>query len=478
MSEQNEQNVSETLQGSTQPSTNLPTDEEIQQAVDKAMENKLKPIPGAYYLDLQMRINELVKESDFVGSFLQVINCKFDRTVPTACVGTNAKERSIQLRFGPDFYDELTTKQRVAILKHEVLHIVFKHIYQFRHIDKRNFKLYNVAMDMVINQYIKDLPEFCIDVANFRSKDGTSFPTGQTVEKYVELLTEDGAQVNSPMLKGAGDKQGDESEENCEGQAGEDGGGSGDKYQRNADGSVKREWKDIEKESGTNSHDSHEWDECDDSIVADKVKAAKNRHERSFSKCPDCVDEFLDGYYKKMRQVDYKRLLKNFINSKLPANDTELTWTRPSKRFGLIAQGTRQKRYPSIAFYGDTSGSIGQEELNEFLGLMNDVFTTGVRETTVNLFHTSVYHSQKYKKNSKIEKTQSGGTDLTDVFNDIHKKSPNLAIILTDGYYDVPDFSKKLPNTKVVFLVRNDLNVNHPAKHLGETIVYKSPGSI
>jgi len=407
------------------------------------------PIPPEYYSDIQMRINELTGKSDFVGSFLQVISVSFSRQIPTAAVCTTPKERSIKLLFNPEFYKSLSIPERVAVLKHEVLHVVFKHIFQFKHVNKLEHRIYNVAMDMVINQFIEDLPKMCIDRKNFRTKDGKIFPENLTVEGYLELLMKDGSQSKDPETG---------------------------------------EWKDIPKKfvkqpgkgikgegEGADSHDSHDWDDCDDEIIADKVKAAKNKHEKSFSKCPDYVDDFLNSYYKKIKDINYKQILKQFISTRMPSLNYTNTWTRPSKRYGMVSQGTKTKPNPTVEFYGDTSGSIGKEELNEFLSIMCDIFTVGVKETKLNLFHTSVYHTQKFKRNSRIEKIQSGGTDLTDVFRSIHKNAPDLALIYTDGYYDVPAFTKKNPKTKVIFIIRNDQNVKHPASHLGDTIVYKKP---
>ena len=56
----------------------------------------------------------------------------------------------------PDFILTLTEKETQAVLEHEVLHILFKHIIRGKN---RDLGYYNIACDMAINQLIQNLPE-------------------------------------------------------------------------------------------------------------------------------------------------------------------------------------------------------------------------------------------------------------------------------------------------------------------------------
>ncbi len=121
-------------------------------------------------MDRQQSLSKIAKElmlkEPFYGFFLIALNKVWDaRRVPTAGVSKN--NINYQLTVNPEFWESLSDNHRLGLLKHELLHIAFGHLTTFfKFSDKR---LANVAMDMEINQYIsKDwLPEGGIDIDNY-----------------------------------------------------------------------------------------------------------------------------------------------------------------------------------------------------------------------------------------------------------------------------------------------------------------------
>jgi predicted metal-dependent peptidase len=78
------------------------------------------------------------------------------------------------------------------------------------------------------------------------------------------------------------------------------------------------------------------------------------------------------------------------------------------------------------------------------------------------------------KKNFKIKREdfQSGGTDLTDSMKMLSKQRCDLAIVITDGYFDKPNVDlKKLP--EMVFIISGGGQVNHPMNKCGKSVKYK-----
>ena len=67
--------------------------------------------------------------------------------IDTAAVGF--QDNCIALYINPDFFAKQLKgiSQRVAVVKHETLHLVFKHLY--RDSKFKNHKLLNVAADLV-----------------------------------------------------------------------------------------------------------------------------------------------------------------------------------------------------------------------------------------------------------------------------------------------------------------------------------------
>jgi len=95
---------------------------------------------------------DLMLKEPYYGFFLIMLNKLWDnKRVPTAGVSKNGI--NYQLAINSDFWEGLNNDQRLGILKHELLHIAFGHLTTFFKFSDR--RLANVAMDMEINQYIE-----------------------------------------------------------------------------------------------------------------------------------------------------------------------------------------------------------------------------------------------------------------------------------------------------------------------------------
>jgi predicted metal-dependent peptidase len=158
------------------------------------------------------------------------------------------------------------------------------------------------------------------------------------------------------------------------------------------------------------------------------------------------------------------------MKSSLPANFRVKSWTRKSKRYGNKAPGNKNGDEPKLDNFIDTSGSISIQEANNFLDIVDEFLRVGAKKCTLNMFHTSNYYREDYKRGRRIkrEDIQSGGTCLEDSFRVIAKNRPDLAIVLTDGHYSHVDTKKlvgpngRFPNT--VFIISKDGTTNHPFK--------------
>jgi predicted metal-dependent peptidase len=68
---------------------------------------------------------------------------RWSERVPTACVSLQGI--NYQLDLCPEFWDKLSSKHRRGLLKHELLHIGFFHITDFKHLTDHDVA--NIAMD-------------------------------------------------------------------------------------------------------------------------------------------------------------------------------------------------------------------------------------------------------------------------------------------------------------------------------------------
>lgn len=170
---------------------------------------------------LNTALYELTRMHPFVGSTLQVMNIMYSYMVPTAGVTFNADLRRYEMYINPFFFcRSLNDKQRIAVLIHEINHILNKHLIRipFMKVSDHKRQLLNVAGDLAINQTIQNLPRgcsqcppieaqkegascenemcpgFCMDIADFFDEDDAGkkkpWPKDKTMEFYFEKLME------------------------------------------------------------------------------------------------------------------------------------------------------------------------------------------------------------------------------------------------------------------------------------------------
>ena len=120
----------------------------------------------------------LIFEEPFYGLFLVGLNKNYRKDIPTAGVSKNGI--GVQLSINPDYISELNLEQKIGLLKHELLHISFGHLIM-RELYS-DHKLFNIAADLEINQYIDEdyLPEGGVTMEmfadlNLKVRAGTTY---------------------------------------------------------------------------------------------------------------------------------------------------------------------------------------------------------------------------------------------------------------------------------------------------------------
>lgn len=425
---------------------------------------------------LATAIYETSKTHPFLGSVLQCLTISYSHALPTAGILFNNDGKRWDMLVNPFFFcRKLSGPQRKAVLIHELSHITHKHPLRvpFMKISAKKRMLMNVAADMAINQFIKDIPKGCpscpppeqmkpcsnemcpgrcIDVADFFDTDEKTsakipWPINQTMESYYERLI----------------KRFDDPED---GESGEGDGNSGGGTQS----------QDIPQ-----TIDEHMWDgaaEEKDMLDATEelVKRAMVKARLSYDDVPGHVKELLDDIKTRRAELNYKALIMSAMKKHAAGHDRKSTWTRKSKRFGFKAPGTKVGDLPKLELHLDTSGSVSIEELNEFLEVVDQFLKVGARRCNLSFFHTDVYGRQSYKMGTKIDRSQiqSGGTDLTETLKDIMSRKGDLSIIITDGCYsDIPYESWMKPGDQfpqVLWIISKNGTEDHPLKRIGETV--------
>ena len=90
----------------------------------------------------------------FYAHVLSGINREINTSIPTACIGIS--DDSVTIGVNPDFFcKKLGEHYQVGVLKHELLHLIFGHLQAQ---NKNPKKLFNIAADLVVNQYLHPWP--------------------------------------------------------------------------------------------------------------------------------------------------------------------------------------------------------------------------------------------------------------------------------------------------------------------------------
>lgn len=234
-------------------------------------------------------------------------------------------------------------------------------------------------------------------------------------------------------------------------------------------------------DGGPAEFDSHQWDaNAEEGEMMDAteelVKRAMQKRGLTYDKLPGHVQELLKDIEARRAELNYRQLILSAIKKHASGFNREHSWTRPSRRFGNKAPGTRNGKLPSIANLIDTSGSISIEEANEFLGIVDEFLKVGTRKCDIGLWHTSLYYYEKYKLGDRLDRKvfQSGGTTVESALRKIYEEQPDLAIILTDGCYEQVDVESWMKPgehfPQVLFIISKDGMEEHPMVRLGETI--------
>jgi len=383
----------------------------------------------------------------FYAAFLSEIPIEHTEELPTAALMYDKRRNEFKTLLNPAFFASLSPEVRVGVLYHEVLHFTHGHLIRMdlttidpealtaedkvKFMEERQLK--NIAADMAINSFIPSLPEWAVRPENFKDNAGKPFAKFLTYEEYLELLKKY----------------------------------SDNKYNK-------------DKKITYKVLDEHVWESLSDEEKSRMLNKSKELIERTVEKTSNQFSnakEFLNGLIEKIEvesvKLNYKNLLKLAIRNTITKQNRDSTWTRPNRRYGKFAPGTKEGQVPKLNVYVDTSGSISHKELNKFIGVIRNFLKAGANVATLFFWNTSIYHSEKIKTKTDIRENtiQSGGTDITEVVEHINKHKPDLSIILTDGYFSE---SVKFQQNNIIWVISEDNGTSHPYKDVGKTITLKT----
>ncbi|WP_328284721.1 DUF2201 family putative metallopeptidase [Clostridium senegalense] len=128
----------------------------------------------------------LIDDSEnFYGYFLLKMNrkIKYDITSPTA-ITLNVSGYTIY--FNPILFLVLDLNQMKTSIKHEIIHIISLHLIRGKEL-KKNFSTLaiNMAMDIVVNQYLDYLPPYATTIEWVNLKYNLDLKPYSSMEEYI-----------------------------------------------------------------------------------------------------------------------------------------------------------------------------------------------------------------------------------------------------------------------------------------------------
>jgi len=348
---------------------------------------------------------ELMMIEPFYGFFLIMLNKIWTKTqVPTAGVCKNGI--NYQLCINEDFWDSLDKKKELGILKHELLHVAFNHLTHFYFPDKR---LANIAMDMEINQYINKtwLPEDGIFIENYEDLKLDHKAGCKYYYKKLQEAKEDKKQNGTSGCEEF-DRLCDQLDE-------------GEDPVKNHD-----MWKDFQDLS-----------ETEKKLIEKQIKRVLTQaSDMAESKSRGCtpgeikdlikVDEVLPPKF------DWKNYVRRFSGTSSRVFTKKLR--RKENRKFEDNPGLKIKMKKHVLLAIDTSGSVSNEEVKEFMNEMKHIYKTGVAMTLAQC-DTSIRKIEPYNGSNELNIEGRGGTEfdpILDYFNANLRKYTSL-IYFTDG---------------------------------------------
>lgn len=353
--------------------------------------------------DVSKYSKRLMVREPFYGLFLISLNKELTETkTQTACVSKNRINN--QLSINPTFWDKLDEKTKIAILKHELLHIGFFHLSAFTAYEDK--ELFNIAADLEINQYIepdlKGKSWMGLELSTFKE---LKLPVKAGSKVYYELLKKD---VNTGKSKNLDDI-----------------------YNRMKAGQQvvcsHEAWKEFEGMS-----------EAEQRLIKKQInhqlKELAEQLKKTRGTIPAEFEDYISSLFELSEPViDWKAYLRRFagLSTKI---FTKKTRHKQSKRF-VENPGLKIKQKKHILVARDTSGSVLDIDLLEFNNEIHHIYKTGTSITVIDCDATTY---TPFEYNGHIEQLSRvngrGGTSFQPVIDylELNKSKYNLLIYLTD----------------------------------------------
>jgi len=350
------------------------------------------------------------------------------------------------LYYNREFIKSLTKDELLFLVGHEVLHCVYDHLGRT---GKRDHELFNMANDYIVNYTL------------VKERVGSMPKSGLYDEKYTDemaseevyaLLQQRSAQVRVTLdehIGGGGSEDGESNSVTVS-------------VMGDGDGPPQLTEEDLQR-------------------IRNEVKAAVINAAQAVGagKVPAGVRRLIDAFSHPI--MDWRSLLEMHIQSQIR---DDYTFSRPNRRsaaMDVILPGQNLGNKVEVACSIDTSGSMTDEMLRDFLtevkGIM-DTFNDFILDLWT--FDTQVYNHQRFTPENidgilQYEPQGGGGTIFKANFDFMkeHDIEPKRFVMFTDGYPNDSDWGGGDGYCDTLWIIHGNMDIEAP---YGMTCYYQKKG--
>jgi predicted metal-dependent peptidase len=367
----------------------------------------------------KVRISFL-RENPFFANISLYLNLIETKNMPMPTMGIDYEGN---LYFDPDYVKSLTFSELKGVIAHETMHLALFHLLRKGSRDK---ELWNVSTDLSINQILQEqdfrLPSGVLLSDEFQGMCAEEiYDKLYRTAKKVEVNVDGQGNVTIGNMSG---KQFDKHFYPKKGENGNGGSGKGKDYKGKGEDDSPLSEREIKKLE----------DEWKKRVVESETMA------KQMGKMPAGLERMIGILLEP--KINWKALLYRYITNEIPC---DMSYSRPSKRSESVGVYLPYviKENIEIAIAIDSSGSIGTEEITEFMSeIMSISRSFGSINMTVIVCDAKVHDVFDIRNGfdpKDIKVRGGGGTSATPIvkFLEENKPSVKLWIYFTDGYTEL-----------------------------------------
>lgn len=347
------------------------------------------------------RVGMLIKEP-FFGSIALHMELKPDNEIEFCVTDGNT------IKYNPTYIESLSHDEATGLVAAQVMHAAMLHPLRR---NNREIKKWNKACDFATHSVLKNAGFVLPDKLQINSAYN-----GMPAEHIYTLLPEEpnGGKGKQPPPPGAGSGGSDNSDKN---------GGVEDSKDSEGNGGSAASQKAAETDM--------------------KQRVAQAAHvAKQAGKLPGEIERMLGELMEPV--INWAEILRRFMTEK--AQD-DFSWARGNRRFlaqGLYLPSRTSEGAGEIVVAIDTSGSIGQKELDEFASEVQGIIKD-VRPSKLYVIYCDarINHVDTFAPEDDVffKLHGGGGTDFRPPFDWLEENQivPKCFVYLTDGYGPFPE---------------------------------------